>query len=291
MTDNVDAKAEVYVKSHIEPVGREPISTPSILLNTDSRYSNELISRGEVVTPYLKIRSLLEPIDPKSFIVNLRQKRFQELKARDNTVSNNELMKASANILGMAVRLSLRLEDVGQIYKLSNFEVFGNDNSFDISDLITHGVGVLWNPQGDKKNSAYDPDANAVVLMGDITSLEGVFIAIHEAKHAIDAIADPHGIERYQWFMRALQRPSVDELQGMSPETRKVWQTMNEQERPITASDVKLFLEYERNAHAFALRQMGRLISDRNILHALRDNVHNYSMQINTNTLAERGVV
>jgi hypothetical protein len=57
------------------------------------------------------------------------------------------------------------------------------------------------------------------------------------------------------------------------------------EQETLSAEDKQLFLKLERDAHAFGLQQMSGLTNNREILHALQQEIHSRALQLNSNML------
>lgn len=284
--------AESYLRQHLESLVQAPVETPSILLNPDTHLRDLLVEKGEVQTPYLTIQASVLPFDPAKFIDEYREAALLELKAKAGTISDRDYTKVLSHIIGVATRLAIGMENIDQSkdpsYDLERLVFIGSKGTVDLSQLTSKGVKAVWNPYQNKKWSGFSPDAKVIMVCGDITSLEGVIIALHEMKHALDFIANPEQAAEYLRIMETMVLPSEKDLEDINPESREGWLKIIRETLPLTPSDMKLFLELERGAHAYALKQMRVLIDDRRILNALLANIHQYSLQTSSNILVPK---
>lgn len=154
--------------------------------------------------------------------------------------------------------------------------------------LLPEDYQVVWVPEGNIKQSAHDLKNKLFIICGDMTSPEGLFAALHEIGHHVDLMDDPARKIALPEIQGNMMAPKPEELKGIDPEFAKAFL---EGFKPITDSDVRTFIESERNAWAFALKVMSRITNNRELIQACREYVHEQPLRMQADFLRSRDLI
>jgi hypothetical protein len=282
------AQALGYVAQHIEPPSSAPSVDRSNLQNPDNSFAAKLLQEKAVAARYFSYSGSFTEINGNEYIdslLALEKKRAIEEK--------------DAGLLGRALGIEMsykmRLMATGElpVALIDNLEVKGNNKSLSVKALAPEGYDLIWNPTGDIKASANDIDKKIIIINGDLTSPEGLLVALHEIGHTVDLNhKDPQQLKDLQRIQVALVTPGREELVEAGWPQEMIDSFMEVQgNREISPQDTQLFLQAERNAWAFALKTLAPLISDPSLLAKLRGYIHEVPLTIQTEVLRVRGLI
>jgi len=149
-----------------------------------------------------------------------------------------------------------------------------SDGEIDLSKLPQHGVKVIFNPDA-AVGGNFDPDSRKIFLRGDITNLETLLVLLHEVGHV--AALSSMGDEQVARFFK---------LKGNI--SRAIFEGGGE----ATNEDAAFFIQAERDAWAFALKQIKKLFvtRDERIVHAdiievVNKFIHEYTLRKNSESV------
>gem|GEM_PF-6873038 len=166
--------------------------------------------------------------------------------------------------------------------------VEGNSSTLDVRSLLPDQYQVVWVPGGSIDRSAHDLGNELLIINGDITSPEGLLVALHEIGHYVDLKDDllrKTALPEIQGNMMALK---PEELEGVDPEFAKAFM---DKFKPVTENDLKTFIESERNAWAFALKTISKVTNSRDLIQACREYTHEQPLRMQADVLRSRGFI
>lgn len=273
-----------YLKPHIAPSQPEKLVNP-ILRNPDTSYLDRFFDARQVSTPLFTFSGNFSSVDIRAFVDDVveRQKRRLEQEGRGE-------IEIAGNSMGTALALKMRLEQ-GERHPaqmINSLTVTGNNGILDLFSLLPNDYKVVWVPEGNIEQSAHDLENKLFIICSDITSPEGVLVALHEIGHHIDLKDDPKRRAAVPKIQANMMAPKPEELKHLDPEFVKSYL---EHFKPITDSDVKTFIESERNAWAFALRTMSRITNNRELIKACQEYIHEQPLRMQVDILRSRDFI
>lgn len=271
-------EAGEYLKRHIESSQPEKPVNP-ILKNPDSGYLRDFMKTGRVTTPYFTFSGTLSGIKTDEFIDRVVEGQRKQLDSEGGFD-----IRAEGRLMGIRIGLGMRLESVGgyPAQVVRTLEVAGDGVALDIRSLLPEQYQVVWVPSGSIEKSALDLGNKLLIINGDLTSPEGLLVVLHEIGHYVDLGADPDRRSALPEIQANMMAPKQEELKSLDSEFAKA--IMGEFS-PVTEDDVRIFLEAERNAWAFALRTISRLTNDRDLIQACREYIHEQPLRMQADIL------
>lgn len=277
-------EASKYLKRHIElPQLEKPVNP--ILKNPDSKNLEGFLETGRVITPFFTFSGTLSPINTNELINSVVERQRRQLESEGKTD-----MGAEGRLTGTKIGLGMRLEGDGKYptQAISSLVIEGNNTTLDVRSLLPDQYQVVWVPGGSIDRSAHDLGNKLLIMNGDLTSPEGLLVALHEIGHHVDLKADPVRKVALPEIQANMMAPKPEELKGLDPEFAKAFM---DKFKPVTENDVRIFLEAERNAWAFALRTISRVTNNKDLIQACREYTHEQPLRMQADILRSRGFI
>lgn len=290
-------KAQGYLKTHLEPPGSKEIKGVDLLRNPNATFGQTLVAEGNVKTPTHEFTGSFTKVNADEFISSIVDQEREKLRIELGIPENEEIpFLKTGKLAGIEIGMRMRFEENdGELYQLETLSVKRADEALNIRDLLPPGYTVVYSPLGKLERSANDVDKKLLIMNGDITSMEGLLVLLHEIGHAHD-MADPKSranLQRITFGLMARTREEIvkeleDENVQTTEDTIDLLVNAFTSDR-LTDSDIRFFLEAERNAWAYALKNIKRVVNNKDTLTALESYIHDVPLLMQSDMIRSRG--
>jgi len=278
-------KASKYLNEHNEHIESPQAENHvnQLLKNPDANLLDKFLDTREITTPFFTITGLFSSININDLVTSVVENERKKLEKEGKLDPG-----AQGKLAGTKIGLQMRLESTGEypIQKINKL-VIKNGGSLDLLSSLPQNYQVIWAPGGSIDKSAHDLKNELIILNGDITSPEGLLVTLHEIGHYIDLKDDPERNEQLPEIQANMIAPTPEELKSMPPEFAKLFL---DKFKPVTDSDIKMFIEAERNAWAFALKTISTLTNNRDLIHACKEYIHQQPLRMQGDFLRSRNL-
>ena len=317
MIDRGEEVAKRYLDLHLEPPGNRKAVDITSIQNPNDSLSRALLEKGQVHSRFFEVNGRFTKINPAQYIDQLVAEDRENLRIKKDGVSIDDYVTANSKLKVDTAILELILRTTGNlpVVIIDQLSVKGNERAFDFQAALP-GYTFIWNPGGNHDACFTFPNRKMLNINTDISSPEGLLFALHEIEHGIELPKEPKKAEAiYRVGGAIIRGKSIKDLEEKGKKSKDYKEFIkgvglrrifipgnpldylmevlrNAQENvKITNEDMRIYLEAERDAWAFALRTISGLIKDRTVLGTLQQYIHEDLMKRQSDDLRLIGFV